>query len=91
MMEEKVTVVVNGRPATFFLGLRVRHAIGSRAARAVEQRRATVRDAAGNEVGLDGALYDGEVLIVHRLAAGPQASAQPRQPDRQSRITGGDA
>jgi hypothetical protein len=66
-MNEKVKVIINGKPSTFFLGLRVRHAIGARAARAVARGRAQVRDGADNLVDLDGALYDGETLIVRSL------------------------
>lgn len=67
-MNERVTVTVNGRLATYFLGLSVRHAIGARAAQAVRKGQAEVCDAEGNSVGLDGALYDGQALIVRRLA-----------------------
>lgn len=63
-MSEKVKVWVDGKEDTFFLGLRVRHAIGYRAVKAVEQGRALVQDADGNGVDLDGALYDGERLFV---------------------------
>jgi hypothetical protein len=79
-LNEKVSVTVNGKPATFFLGLSVRHAIGSRQARAVKQGRAEVRNAEGNVVGLDGALYDGEALVVHKLASSAdKAAARPRR------------
>lgn len=63
-MSEKVKVWVDGKEDTFFLGLRVRHAIGYQAVKAVEQGRARVQDADGNGVDLDGALYDGERLFV---------------------------
>jgi len=65
---QQVTVTVNGRRETFFLGLQVRHAIGWKAARAVRDRRAIVTDGDGNPVDLDGALYDGEILIVRPLS-----------------------
>jgi hypothetical protein len=67
-MNERVRITVNGRLATYFLGLSVRHAIGARAAQAVQHGQAQVCDAYGNSVGLDGALYDGQTLIVRRLA-----------------------
>ena len=67
-MNERVTVTVNGRAATYFLGLTVRHAIGARAAQAVRKGQAEVCDADGNCVGLEGALYDGQALIVRILA-----------------------
>ena len=69
-MNEKVSVTVNGKQATFFLGLSVRHAIGERAARAVRSGRRIVCDADGHRVGLEGALYDGQVLIVRDAGAG---------------------
>ena len=68
-MNEKVHVTVNGKQTTFFLGLSVRHAIGERAARAVQTGRRIVCDAGGNLVGLDGALYDGQVLVVRDAGA----------------------
>ncbi len=68
-MNERVTVTVNGRVATYFLGLTVRHAIGARAAQAVHKGQAEVCDADGNRVGLDGALYDGQALIVRIVPA----------------------
>jgi hypothetical protein len=63
----RLTVYVNGEPRSFFLGLRVRHAIGCGDARLVEQGQATVQDADGNIVDLDGALYDGERLYVKQI------------------------
>jgi hypothetical protein len=68
-MNEKVSVIVNGKESTFFLGLAVRHAIGSRAARAVQAGRRIVCDPDGNQIGLDGALYDGQVLVVRDAGA----------------------
>jgi hypothetical protein len=68
-MNAKVTVTVNGKPTTLFLGLSVRHAIGAKTAKAVVSGRATVTNSDGNLVGLDGALYDGEALIVHGIGA----------------------
>jgi hypothetical protein len=68
-MNEKVRVTVNGKESTFFLGLSVRHAIGNRAARDVQAGRRIVCDTDGNLIGLDGALYDGQVLVVHDAGA----------------------
>lgn len=66
---QKITVYVNDEPGRFFLGLQVRHAIGYRDAWRVVRREATVRDAEGNLVDLEGSLYDGERLYVQPLAA----------------------
>ncbi|MBI1801111.1 MAG: hypothetical protein HYR71_05740 [Chloroflexi bacterium] len=63
----RVRVFVNDREGVFHLGLQVKHAIGSRWARAVRERRAVVRDAEGNRYGLDGALYDGQRLYVETI------------------------
>jgi hypothetical protein len=60
----RITVYVNDEPRRFFLGLRVRHAIGHRDAWRVERREAIVRDSHDNQVDLDGALYEGERLYV---------------------------
>lgn len=60
----RITVYVDGEPRRFFLGLRVRHAIGYRDAWRVEHGEAVIEDGAGNQVDLDGALYDGERLYV---------------------------
>lgn len=60
----RITVYVNQEPRRFFLGLRVRHAIGYRRAWRVERGEAIVEDSEGNRVDLDGALYDGERLFV---------------------------
>jgi hypothetical protein len=60
----RITVYVNDEPRRFFLGLRVRHAIGHRNAWRVERHEAIVRDAHDNQVDLDGALYEGERLYV---------------------------
>jgi hypothetical protein len=64
----RVIVYVNEEPRRLFLGLRVRHAIGYRAAWRVERGEALVTDAAGNRVDLDGALYEGERLYVRGSA-----------------------
>lgn len=61
----RVTVYVNGEPRRLYLGLRVRHAIGYRAAWQVDHDQAVVLDGEGDRVDLDGALYDGEHLLVH--------------------------
>jgi hypothetical protein len=60
----RIVVYVNDEPRRFFLGLRVRHAIGYQAAWRVERGEVIVQDADGNRVDLDGALYDGERLYV---------------------------
>jgi hypothetical protein len=60
-------IYVDDEPRRFFLGLRVRHAIGYRAAWRVERREAIVIDQDGNQVDLDGALYEGERLYVQEL------------------------
>jgi hypothetical protein len=61
---QRITVYVNDEPRRFFLGLRVRHAVGYRAAWRVERREAIIEDGDGNQVDLDGALYEGERLFV---------------------------
>ena len=63
-MNERVRVSVNGKPGNFFLGLKVKHALGPDWARKVRAHRAIVRDAEGNRYDLDGALFDGQALIV---------------------------
>ena len=60
----KVTIYVQDEPREFFLGLRVRHAIGHRQTQRVACGGAVVQDGEGNRVDLDGALYDGERLYV---------------------------
>ena len=60
----RVTVTVNGEPRRYFLGLRVRHALGYEQAQRVEQGRAVVEDGDCNRVDLDGALFDGQRLTV---------------------------
>jgi hypothetical protein len=67
MTSRRITVYVEDEPRRFFLGLRVRHAIGYRQAWQVEQGRAVVEDGDGNRVDLDGALYDGQRLYVKPL------------------------
>jgi len=64
---KRITVYVNDEPRRFFLGLRVRHAIGHREAWRVECHQATVRDAHDNQVDLDGALYEGERLYIRPI------------------------
>ncbi len=64
MKSEKITVYVNDKPKKLFLGMNVKHAIGTRQTKAVREHRAIVRDADGNSVDVDGALYDGERLYV---------------------------
>ncbi|MBM3127883.1 MAG: hypothetical protein FJ009_04515 [Chloroflexi bacterium] len=61
---EKIIVYVNDKPKETFLGMCVRHVIGARAAQRVKTHHAIVRDADGNVVGIDGALFDGARLYV---------------------------
>jgi hypothetical protein len=63
-MERQVRVTVNGKMQKFHLGLKVKHAIGQAWARKVRAHRAIVRDADGNRTDLEGALFDGEQLVV---------------------------
>ncbi|MBI5880015.1 MAG: hypothetical protein HZB53_20390 [Chloroflexi bacterium] len=63
-MERHVRVTVNGQTTAFHLGLKVKHAIGLIWARKVRAHRAIVRDADGNRIDLDGALFDGQQLRV---------------------------
>ena len=63
----RLTVYVNDEPRRFFVGLRVRHAVGYSAAWRVERREAIITDGEGNQLDLDGALYDGERLYVEQL------------------------
>jgi len=60
----RITVYVDDEPRRLFLGLRVRHAVGYQSAWRVARGEALVRDSDGNQVDLDGALYDGERLYV---------------------------
>lgn len=60
----RVTVYVHDEPRRYYLGLRVRHAIGYQAAWQVEHDQAVVLDGEGDRVDLDGALYEGERLYV---------------------------
>ncbi len=64
MKKEKITVYVNDQPKKMFLGLNVKHAIGTRSTQAVRSHNAIVRDTDGNTVDVDGALYDGERLYL---------------------------
>jgi hypothetical protein len=66
---QRLTIYVNDEPRRFYLGLRVRHAVGYRAAWRVERREAIIIDGDGNQIDLDGALYDGERLYVRHLPA----------------------
>ncbi len=66
---QRLTVYVDDEPRRFFVGLRVRHAVGYRAAWRVERREAVIIDGDGNQIDLDGALYDGERLYVRHLGA----------------------
>ena len=64
---QRLVVYVDDEPRRFFVGLRVRHAVGYRAAWRVERREAIIVDQDGNQVDLDGALYDGERLYVQEF------------------------
>ena len=66
---QRLTVYINDEPRRFFVGLRVRHAVGYTAAWRVERREAIITDGDGNQIDLDGALYDGERLYVEQLDA----------------------
>jgi hypothetical protein len=59
---QRITVYVNDEPRRFFLGLRVRHAVGHELAWRVERNEAYVQDGDGNRLDLDGALYEGQRL-----------------------------
>ena len=61
---KRITVYVDDEPRRFFLGLRVRHAIGHKAAWHVERRQALVEDRDGNQLDLDQSLYNGQRLYV---------------------------
>ena len=61
---KRITVYVNDEPRRFFLGLRVRHAVGPQQAWRVERNEAYVHDGDGNRLDLDGALYEGERLYI---------------------------
>ncbi len=64
MKNEKITIYVNDKPKQVFFGMRVKNAIGARRARAVREHRASIRDADGNSIDIDGALYDGQRLYI---------------------------
>jgi hypothetical protein len=64
MKRETIIVYINDKPKETFLGMCVKNVIGARAAQRVKTHRAIVRDADGNIVDVDGALYDGERLYL---------------------------
>ena len=64
MESRRIQVWVEGEPRVLFLGMRVRHAIGSEQVKRVECDEAVVVDGDGHRVDLDGALYEGERLEV---------------------------
>lgn len=64
MQIETLTVYVDDKPKRLLNGQKVKHAIGPRKTKAVQAHRAIVRDAAGNTVDIDGALYTDERLYV---------------------------
>ncbi len=61
---EQITIYVNDKPKILFFGMRVKNAISARRAQAVREHRAIIRDADGNRIDVDGALYDGERLYI---------------------------
>jgi hypothetical protein len=65
----RIQIYVDGETRLLFLGMRVRHAIGSKQVKRVECDKAVVVDGDGHRVDLDGALYDGERLEVVRTAS----------------------
>lgn len=67
LRNEKITVYVDGKSKSVFLGMRVKNVIGLRRARAVREHRAEIRDHEGNRIDVDGALYDGEQLFIAPL------------------------
>lgn len=73
-VDKRVTVCVNGRPRRLFLGLRARHALGRLLVRQIERGEATLMDGEGNRVDLDGALYDGQLLMVRPAIDAPSSS-----------------
>jgi len=86
--DARVTVTVNGLPRRLFLGLRVRHAVGHHLVRQIERGDATLVDGAGNRVDLDGALYDGERLVVRPSPHGPSPRSPRRGADVDAREAG---
>lgn len=64
---QRITVYVDSEPQRFFRGLRVRHAVGHEAAWRVGRGEATIQDGDGNQLDLDGTLYDGQRLYVTRV------------------------
>jgi len=64
---QRITVYVDSEPRRFFRGLRVRHAVGHEAAWRVGRGESTVQDGDGNQLDLDGTLYDGQRLYVTRV------------------------
>lgn len=61
---EQITIYVNDKPKRIFFGMRVKNVISARRAQAVREYRAIIRDADGNRIDVDGALYDGERLYI---------------------------
>jgi hypothetical protein len=62
--DQRIMVYVDSEPRRFFRGLRVRHAVGHEVAWRVGRGEATIQDGDGNQLDLDGTLYDGERLYV---------------------------
>ncbi len=61
--------------------MRVKNAIGARRTRAVREHRAIIRDADGNSIDVDGALYDGERLSISPMDATAFADEVRRRAD----------
>ena len=64
---QRITVYVDSEPRRFFLGLKVRHAVGHETAWRVERGETIVQDGDGNQLDLEAALYDGERLYVKAI------------------------
>ncbi len=67
MKRETLIVYVNDKPKQLFIGMNVKHAIGSRWTKRVLEHHAIVRNAEGNTVDVDGALFDGERLYLSSM------------------------
>ena len=64
MKSEKLTVYVNDKPKEFFIGLKVKQAIGSRWTQKVKTHHALVHDQEGNWLDVDATLADGMRLYL---------------------------
>jgi len=59
-----ITVFINDRPRRAFIGMRVRAILRAHQTAAIRAQRAQMRDADGNVVDMDGALFNGARLYV---------------------------